>query len=328
MRDGVNLGKLCSFSHSEEDIKIELIHNYVYDIDFYLFKYKTVNCPFNLLFHDKALCVYSHNWQDFRRNPDIYYYEAVACPHWDITKMIYEYSQGCPQGLQCTNCHGWKELEFHPNYYKTKNCPNGQGCPGDLSCPYYHSRQDYRNIKELWNDMGDQVWVYTSKNRKVKDTFKERKNVDDYIHSMEHSLNTSNEIVNNRDTKEVKQRTRSQKKENRRNSDTLHKSDLDTRNGQKSNKVYHQQVESANQQGGYTSCVRTPLPPPSNHGRQQEPSRGGKETGDGEYKKHGQAQQTDSEFFKRVSLFVPTPEEIRSLNKTRKGNAQPQHPSK
>ena len=55
-------GEYCSFAHSEEDITIELIHNYIYDNDFYMFHYKTVWCPFNLTKHDKALCVYAHNW--------------------------------------------------------------------------------------------------------------------------------------------------------------------------------------------------------------------------------------------------------------------------
>ena len=55
-------GTYCSFAHSENDIVIELIHNLEYDDDFYMFYFKTVWCPFNLTSHDKALCVYAHNW--------------------------------------------------------------------------------------------------------------------------------------------------------------------------------------------------------------------------------------------------------------------------
>lgn len=47
-------GNYCSFAHTENDIKIDLIENYVYDEDFYVFYYKTVWCPFNFIKHDKA----------------------------------------------------------------------------------------------------------------------------------------------------------------------------------------------------------------------------------------------------------------------------------
>mmetsp|Transcript_20327 Transcript_20327/g.17596 ORF Transcript_20327/g.17596 Transcript_20327/m.17596 type:complete len:238 (+) Transcript_20327:74-787(+) len=46
--DKCEYGHFCSFAHSENDILIELIHNYEFDDDFYSFHYKTVWCPFNL----------------------------------------------------------------------------------------------------------------------------------------------------------------------------------------------------------------------------------------------------------------------------------------
>lgn len=55
-------GKFCSFSHTDTDIQIELIHNYVKDADFYIFYYKTEMCPYNFTEHDKSFCVYAHNW--------------------------------------------------------------------------------------------------------------------------------------------------------------------------------------------------------------------------------------------------------------------------
>ena len=72
--DKCEYGIYCSFAHSESDIMIELIHNYEFDSDFYMFHYKTVFCPFNLTAHDKSICVYAHNWQDFRRKPNLYNY--------------------------------------------------------------------------------------------------------------------------------------------------------------------------------------------------------------------------------------------------------------
>lgn len=56
---------------------IELIHNLEYDNDFYIFYYKTVWCPFNYINHDRANCVYAHNWQDYRRKPNIIPYKLI-----------------------------------------------------------------------------------------------------------------------------------------------------------------------------------------------------------------------------------------------------------
>ena len=115
-------GDYCSFAHSEEEIRIQLIHNYVFDEDFYMFYYKTEFCPFNLTEHDKALCVYAHNLQDYRRNPSTYDYGPIACFNWKLKDYIYNYDQGCENGIHCGMCHGWKELQYHPMFYHTKKC--------------------------------------------------------------------------------------------------------------------------------------------------------------------------------------------------------------
>lgn len=39
--DQCEYGDFCSFAHSEEDITIELVHNFVRDVDFYVFHFKT-----------------------------------------------------------------------------------------------------------------------------------------------------------------------------------------------------------------------------------------------------------------------------------------------
>lgn len=70
-------GDYCSFSHSVEDIKVRLIHHVVpqnQDYDFYIFNFKTEWCPFNHD-HNKAQCFYAHNFQDFRRKPNLFKYE-------------------------------------------------------------------------------------------------------------------------------------------------------------------------------------------------------------------------------------------------------------
>mmetsp|Transcript_6120 Transcript_6120/g.5479 ORF Transcript_6120/g.5479 Transcript_6120/m.5479 type:complete len:106 (+) Transcript_6120:775-1092(+) len=59
---------MCSFAHSENEIKIELLHTMVMNEEFYLYKYKTVSCPY-ITDHNRNECIYSHNAQDFRRSP-------------------------------------------------------------------------------------------------------------------------------------------------------------------------------------------------------------------------------------------------------------------
>lgn len=141
-------GEFCSFAHSESEIKTELLHNYVFDSDFYIFHYKTLWCPFNLTQHDKALCVYAHNWQDFRRKPNVYEYEPEACNSWNPSEFIDKYIRGCPQGLNCNKCHGWKELEYHPYLYKLKQCKMMDHCIRDSHCPMYHSAADRRVVDQ------------------------------------------------------------------------------------------------------------------------------------------------------------------------------------
>ena len=138
-------GKYCSFAHSESEILIELIHNYEYDEDFYLFHYKTVWCPFNLAQQDKVLCVYAHNWQDNRRKPHIKNYEPFLCLSWKHKDIILNYEDaGCPNNENCNRCHGWKENEYHPLNYKVKPCSSGFNCTKGSLCPYFHSHKDRR----------------------------------------------------------------------------------------------------------------------------------------------------------------------------------------
>ena len=141
-------GIYCSFAHNENEIKIELIHNLdQHHIDFYMLHYKTVWCPFNLVEHDRARCVYAHNWQDFRRKPADYNYEASCCQLWKVSEFLRVYEDGgCPLGYECGKCHGWKELEYHPLNYKTKKC-TVKKCLGGKVCPYYHTNKEKRDIK-------------------------------------------------------------------------------------------------------------------------------------------------------------------------------------
>lgn len=138
-------GKFCSFAHKEDELRIKLLHKLAKDIDFYMYQYKTVYCPFNH-HHDKSSCEYAHNVQDFRRNPLRAHYKAEICKNWNISSEITTYTQGgCFKNEQCDRCHGWKEFEYHPLFYKTRQCTNGKNCTrGD--CGYYHANKDRRFV--------------------------------------------------------------------------------------------------------------------------------------------------------------------------------------
>ena len=134
----------CSFAHSEHEIIIDLLHNYDFDDDFYMFHYKTVWCPFNLSQHNKALCVYAHNWQDFRRRPDKYLYDYTPCEKWKNNEIILNYENGCHKTYECNKSHGWKESEFHPLNYKTRLCSISKPCTKSKDCPFYHTPAEKR----------------------------------------------------------------------------------------------------------------------------------------------------------------------------------------
>jgi hypothetical protein len=64
-------------------------------------------------------------------------------------------------------CHGWKEQQYHPSYYKTVKC-DIEGCKKG-SCPNYHSQKERRVIDcEVINH----AFKYVPKNRIVKGVFK------------------------------------------------------------------------------------------------------------------------------------------------------------
>ncbi len=136
--------QFCSFAHSEQELRANLIHYYEMDADFFVFHYKTEWCPFNSSIHDKSKCVYAHNWQDYRRKVSEIRYSPNICQNWSNVDFITSYKEGCPQGRQCVNSHGWKESEYHPLFYKVRLCIQEMNCPRVYSCPFYHDTIDQR----------------------------------------------------------------------------------------------------------------------------------------------------------------------------------------
>lgn len=147
MRDSINrcsYGAYCSFAHSEDEIKIDLIHTFEKNEDFFINYFKTIICPFTKS-HEKSICVYSHNWQDYRRSPLKYIYKSSTCTKWDNKKMILSYEEGCQEEMNCLKCHGWKEQDFHPLNYKTRKCKDfNKVCGKNEFCPFYHANEAKR----------------------------------------------------------------------------------------------------------------------------------------------------------------------------------------
>jgi hypothetical protein len=135
--------EFCSFAHNEQEISVELIEKYNIDMDFYFFHFKTVWCPYREDDHDRKACVYAHNWQDYRRKPQLYTYSSKMCPAWHTDRIITSYPEGCQQQYQCGFSHGWKEQEYHPEFFKTKECKHGARCE-KVHCPYFHNELDRR----------------------------------------------------------------------------------------------------------------------------------------------------------------------------------------
>lgn len=142
--EACDYGRYCSFAHYENELLVELIHNLIYDEDFFIFLYKTIWCPFSFFQHDKNLCVYAHNFQDFRRKPINNKYTNSLCSTWNECTRINNYQDGCPNDTNCEKSHGWFEFQFHPLNYKTKECENKNECQCKVNCPFYHDQNDKR----------------------------------------------------------------------------------------------------------------------------------------------------------------------------------------
>ena len=139
-------GPYCSFAHNENEIRIALLENFPQDEFFFTNYFKTILCP-NSQCNAKSTCVYSHNWQDYRRSPLHFFYRNILCPKWSNKKMIINYTDGCPEGVNCQFCHGWKEEDYHPLNYKTKKCKFKFGtCKKGKFCPFYHQNEKKREI--------------------------------------------------------------------------------------------------------------------------------------------------------------------------------------
>jgi hypothetical protein len=52
----------------------------------------------------------------------------------------------------CGKCHGWREVEYHPDNYKTKPCGIGSKCPNKHYCYFYHNESEKISTKKNKKD--------------------------------------------------------------------------------------------------------------------------------------------------------------------------------
>ena len=143
--DLCDYGEMCAFAHAESELTVPQLDKMERDSDFYMFHFKTAWCPFSDKEHQRDQCVYAHNWQDYRRPPHVFEYSNSKCQSWETKKNTRTYGDGCRLEYRCGQCHGCKELEYHPACYKTSECriPVGGSCRKS-HCPFYHSEKDRR----------------------------------------------------------------------------------------------------------------------------------------------------------------------------------------
>lgn len=137
-------GKYCADAHNDQDISIELLHTMARNDDFYLFKFKTEFCPFQME-HSIRKCVYGHSWEDFRRDILKYPYSNSLCMrHMEGPHGRLDFRN--PEVLNCHLSHNRLECDFHPKSYKKYPCQMPE-CDRNM-CPFWHrdESQRFRNI--------------------------------------------------------------------------------------------------------------------------------------------------------------------------------------
>jgi hypothetical protein len=79
-------------------------------------------------------------------------------------------------------CHGWKEQQYHPSFYKTVKC-EVEGCKKG-SCPSYHSQKEKRIIEA---EVINRAFRYVPKNRIVEGVFKSNANKEGFKLKPDHN---------------------------------------------------------------------------------------------------------------------------------------------
>jgi len=141
-------GRLCAFAHSRQELLVPHFSKEEEDNpseEFIAWHFKTQWCPIGGP-HDWETCVYAHTYRDWRRTPAIGY-SSWPCTSWaqsvasGPTELVYHLR--CPNGMACSLAHGAKEQLYHPHFYKTSPCSEGNCKRGPL-CAFTHGEADTR----------------------------------------------------------------------------------------------------------------------------------------------------------------------------------------
>lgn len=122
----------------------DYLYNMVRDADFYIFYFKTVSCPYNQIKHDKKQCPYAHNWQDFRRVPDIYNYAPEVCEHWKTDTLLMITVKAAQNKLTVINVTVGRNCIIIPWFSRWNLVLIMRNAPKELICPFYHNDLDKR----------------------------------------------------------------------------------------------------------------------------------------------------------------------------------------
>jgi len=144
-------GRFCAFAHSRQELLVPHFNEPDESQpteDFIAYKFKTQWCPIGGP-HDWENCVYAHTYRDWRRTPSLGY-SSRPCPQWVQSVMSgmpeMTYADRCPRGMGCPLAHGAKEQLYHPQFYKTSPCSEGNCKRGSL-CAFTHGGYDTRRPK-------------------------------------------------------------------------------------------------------------------------------------------------------------------------------------
>merc|ERR1719171_2694939 len=141
-------GRFCAFAHDRKELLVPHFSESEEGDpteEFIAHEFKTQWCPVGGP-HDWESCVYAHTYRDWRRVPAVGY-SSRPCPQWtqSVTAGHPEltYTQRCPRGFACPLAHGAKEQLYHPQFYKTSPCSEGN-CKRGALCAFTHGGRDVR----------------------------------------------------------------------------------------------------------------------------------------------------------------------------------------
>jgi hypothetical protein len=116
----------------------------IWSNNFFMFEFKCRWCPIKYP-HSWPSCPAAHTYKDWRRSPSLGY-GSSPCTAWEEAEAKgKDGTAACPNGILCPFAHGAKEQYYHPAFFKTVICREGENCPRGGLCAFYHNPQARRS---------------------------------------------------------------------------------------------------------------------------------------------------------------------------------------